>query len=192
LRNFLIEKEEKVLSKKEKDYLLKIARRSIEAGVKGDTPPEITNCPENLTAPSGVFVSIYTFRELRGCIGFIESPRSLIETVVEAAAKAALEDPRFNPLTQDEIQDIELEISVLSPLKEVKDVNEIEVGEHGIVMEQGANRGLLLPQVATEYGWNRETFLNQTARKAGLAINAWKKGDVKIYIFSAEVFDDQN
>jgi AmmeMemoRadiSam system protein A len=181
-----------VLSQKEKDYLLKIARRSIEAGVKGEEPPKISNCPEALMSPSGAFVTIHTFKELRGCIGFTESSRPLVETVIEVAAKAALEDPRFNPLMAEELEDVEIEISVLSPMKEIKDVNEIEVGEHGIMMEQGFNRGLLLPQVAAEYSWNRETFLNQTARKAGLPVNAWKKGDVKIFIFSAEVFDDQH
>ena len=190
--NFSVEMEEIVLAQKEKDYLLKIARRSVEAGVKAEEPPKISNCSEALMNPSGVFVSIHTFKELRGCIGWAESSKPLVETVIEVAAKAALEDPRFNPLTAEELEDIEIEISVLSPMKEIKDVNEIEVGEHGIMMEQGFNRGLLLPQVATEYSWNRETFLNQTARKAGLPVNAWKKGDVKIFIFSAEVFEDQH
>lgn len=181
-----------MLSQQEKDYLLNIARRSIEAGVEGEEPPKFADCPQALMNPSGAFVTIHTFKELRGCIGFTEPSKPLVETVIEVAAKAALQDPRFNPVSQDEIEDIEIEISVLSPMKEIKDVNEIEVGEHGIMMEQGFIRGLLLPQVANEYGWNRETFLNQTARKAGIPAGAWKAGDVKIFIFSAEVFDDRH
>lgn len=181
-----------MLSQQEKDYLLDIARRSIVAGVKGEEPPKFANCPEALMIPSGAFVTILTFKELRGCIGFTEPSKPLAQAVIEVAAKAALQDPRFNPVSQDEIEDIEIEISVLSSMKEIKDVNEIEVGEHGIMMEQGFNRGLLLPQVANEYGWNRETFLNQTARKAGIPAGAWKTGDVKIFIFSAEVFVDRH
>lgn len=115
-----------MFAQKEKDYLLKIARRSVEAGVKGEEPPKIVSCPEALMNPSGAFVTIPTFKELRGCIGWTESAEPLVETVIAVAAKAALEDPRFNPLTAEELEDVEIEISVLSPMKEIKDVNELE------------------------------------------------------------------
>ncbi len=179
-----------MLTKEERKYLLDIARTSIEYGVNKKTHTLPDNYPDVFRKPSGAFVTIHKFGELRGCIGYIEATKPLIETVAETAVHAALHDPRFMPVSIDELEDLELEISILSPLKEITDINEIEVGTHGIVMEQGLNRGLLLPQVPTEYNWDRETFLSQTARKAGLPYDAWKKGNVKIYIFTAEVFND--
>ncbi len=181
-----------MLNKQEKEYLLNIARKSITAAVNHDQPPQPVDCPENLLQPSGAFVTIHKFDDLRGCIGFVEAVKPLIETIVETAAHAAINDPRFLPLTSDDLEDIKIEISVLSPLKLIEDVNEIQVGEHGILMEEGFNRGLLLPQVATEYNWDRETFLNQTARKARLPINAWKKKSTKIRIFTAEIFNEES
>ncbi len=181
-----------MLTKEEKEYLLKIARQSIELAVKGNQPPQPVDCPENLLHPSGAFVTIHKFGDLRGCIGFVEAVKPLVETIIETAAHAAINDPRFLPLSDEDLEDIEIEISVLSSLKLIKDVNEIQVGEHGIFMEEGFNRGLLLPQVATEYSWDRETFLNQTARKARLPINAWKKNTTKIWIFTAEIFNEVN
>lgn len=181
-----------MLTQEEKKYLLNIARQSIELAVKNKILPVPNECPKVFQTPSGAFVTIHKFGELRGCIGYIEATKPLIETIIETASHAALNDPRFMPVSIDELEDLELEISILSPLKEITDVNEIEVGIHGIVMEQGLNRGLLLPQVPTEYNWDRDTFLSQTARKAGLPFDAWKKGNTKISIFTAEIFNDTN
>ena len=133
---------------------------------------------------------MHLHNELRGCIGYIEARFPLCETVEEAAAKAALEDPRFLPLTREEFKQVEIEISVLSPLQKVSNAAEVEVGKHGLVIDDGRSRGLLLPQVATEYGWGREQFLSQTCRKAGLSADAWKKKGVTIYSFTSDVFSE--
>lgn len=180
-----------MLSSDHKKTLLKTARKSIKAAVEGkifDSPRDVSS---ELKEPCGAFVTLHKFGELRGCIGYIEGVLPLIETVKDVAEKAALEDYRFTPVTKDELSNIDIEISVLSPLKLIKNINEIEVGKHGIVMEYRHNRGLLLPQVATEYGWDRETFLNQTARKAGLSVDQWKDPETKIFIFSAEIFGEK-
>jgi len=179
-----------MLSDIEKEFLLQNARRSIEAAVrrKGAALPE--KIPQPLMELCGAFVTLHKGGELRGCIGYIEGLKPLIETIWDAAEKAALEDYRFMPVKPEELHEIEIEISVLSPLKTIQKISEIEIGKHGLIVELGPNRGLLLPQVATEYGWDKETFLNQTAQKAGLHANAWKDPEVKIFIFSAEIFNE--
>jgi AmmeMemoRadiSam system protein A len=127
---------------------------------------------------------------LRGCIGYIKAVKPLWETVQEMAVAAAFHDPRFPSLMPDEVQDLTFEVSVLSPLKRIKDINEIEVGKHGLYIVRGYNSGLLLPQVAAEYKWNRESFLNETCYKAGLPAQAWMDEETEIYTFSADYFDD--
>jgi AmmeMemoRadiSam system protein A len=112
----------------------------------------------------------------------------LYKSVEEMAAAAAFQDPRFPPVSKSELKDLDIEISVLTPFKQITHVSEIEVGKHGIYMERGFYSGLLLPQVATEYGWDRDTFLEHTCRKAGLPPDAWKDKDTRIYIFSADIF----
>jgi AmmeMemoRadiSam system protein A len=178
------------LSVADKKELLRIARASI-ASALGNLPggrSEHIEVP--LTEHCGAFVTLHLRGELRGCIGYIEARFPLYETIEEAAAKAAFEDPRFLPLTEEEFENVEIEISVLSPLKKVSGVDEIEVGKHGLVIDAGYTRGLLLPQVATEYGWEREQFLSQTCRKAGLPSDAWKKKGVTIYSFTSDVFSE--
>jgi AmmeMemoRadiSam system protein A len=128
--------------------------------------------------------------ELRGCIGYIEPKLPLAVTVQEVAQKAAFEDPRFPELTRQELSVVEIEVSILTPVERVKDIEEIEIGTHGLVVESGATRGLLLPHVATMYHWDREQFLQQTSVKAGLPPDAWKKSGVAIYKFSTETFSD--
>ena len=140
---------------------------------------------------SGAFVSLHEDRELRGCIGYVDPVKSLYKTVIDAAAKAALEDPRFPPVSREELPYIDIEISMLSPLKEIRKVDEIEIGKHGLVVELGHHRGLLLPQVATEAGWDKHTFLHQTFRKSGLPEHLWHHKDLKIYSFTAEVFGER-
>jgi AmmeMemoRadiSam system protein A len=181
-----------MLSKSEKQFLLEIARASVGAAVRLETAPKRGDCPPVILRPSGAFVTLHEKGELRGCIGYIEAIKPMIDTVREVAAKAATSDPRFAPVTPEELPILEIEISVISPMKRIQNIDEIEVGKHGLLLERGMYRGLLLPQVATEYGWDRETFLNQTARKAGLEPTAWKKPGTTIYTFTAEIFGERS
>ncbi|RCK71793.1 MAG: putative ACR [Ignavibacteriae bacterium] len=179
-----------VFTKKEKEILLQNAHLAIHAAVKGEPIPTAEKFTELLNLPTGAFVSIYKFGELRGCIGYVEPRKNLLQTVIDAAYNAAVNDIRFNPVKVEELEDISIEISVISNLKEIKDISEIEVGTHGLIIEEGEKIGILLPQVASDYSWDRETFLNQTARKAGLPYDAWKKENVKIYIFTADIINE--
>ena len=176
------------LSEQEKKILHHIAKMVIENKVKGKTVPEFNVDSPILKENRGAFVTIQKKGQLRGCIGYIEGRGPLYRTVVEMAEAAAFRDPRFMPVNERELPDLDIEISVLTPLKKVTDVNEIEVGKHGIYIKKGWNSGLLLPQVATEYGWDRQTFLEHTCNKAGLPSNAWKDKNTEIYIFSADIF----
>jgi AmmeMemoRadiSam system protein A len=178
------------LSTDDKKELLRIARESIDAALKSKPTPPFPATSKTLNQLCGAFVTLHLIGELRGCIGYIEPRFPLRETVEEVAQKAALEDPRFPPLSAQELDKVEIEISVLSPLKKVSDVNEIVVGTHGLVIDAGYTRGLLLPQVATEWGWEREQFLSQTCRKAGLQADAWKQKKVTIYSFTSAVFSE--
>lgn len=178
------------LSEDDKRELLRIARSSIESALTETPMKSNVSYSGSTTEPSGAFVTLRLHNDLRGCIGYIEARLPLFKTVEEVAQKAAFEDPRFPPLSVDELQEVEIEISVLSPLRKISDVNEIEVGRHGLVIDAGYTRGLLLPQVATEYGWNREQFLSHTARKAGLPPDAWKHQGVELYVFTSDVFSE--
>lgn len=181
-----------MLSKAEKNALLKIARDAIEARAKNEARlPNPSIGSEALKADSGAFVSLHKNGRLRGCIGVFASQEPLWKTVQENAVAAAFSDPRFSPVEAEELPDIDIEISVLSPLKEVADTNEIEVGRHGIFVMKGRKRGVLLPQVATEYGFDRETFLCETCLKADLPEDAWQNG-ASVYTFEAEVFGEKD
>jgi AmmeMemoRadiSam system protein A len=181
---------EKELNTNEKAALLNIARKAIETyvctGKKYVEPRE----EKALNRRNGCFVSIKQAGQLRGCIGNFQSELPLFREVAEMAIASASKDPRFYPLKEEDLEDFALEISVLSPLKKSDSIDEIEVGKHGIYLEKGYYRGVLLPQVATEYDWDRETFLSQTCLKAGLPTNAWQAEDTEIYIFSAQIFGD--
>jgi uncharacterized protein len=144
----------------------------------------------HLADPCGAFVTIHLHGDLRGCIGYIESPTALGNVVQDVARKAAFEDPRFPPLSEEEFKNAKLEISVLSPLRKVASPEEVVVGTHGAVIESGNMRGLLLPQVPVEYGWDRDTFLDNLARKGGLPRSAWKDLKAEIFVFTAEVFGE--
>lgn len=179
------------LTNEEKKTLLTLARESIKeylATGKRATLPKET---ENLKTECGAFVTLHKKGRLRGCIGNMVGQGPLIETVREMAIAAATGDPRFHRMTAEELSDIDIEISVLSPLKRIHDVSEIKVGTHGILMNRGMYHGVLLPQVATEYGWDRETFLEETCHKAGLPSEAWKDKETSIEIFSAQVFGEK-
>jgi hypothetical protein len=188
------EKEEKKvgidmgLADKDKKLLKEIARKSVECSVRREPLPEFKIESEILKENRGAFVTIEKHGNLRGCIGYIQAIKPLYITIQEMAESAALKDPRFPPVTPEELDDLELEISVLTPLKKIKDVNEIEVGTHGIYIKSGHFSGLLLPQVATDYGWNRLTFLQQTCHKAGMDSDCWKRKETEIYVFSADIF----
>lgn len=179
-----------MLTEEERRFLKRAARDAIECELQGSELPQYEAMPSTLTEPRGAFVTLQKNGRLRGCIGYIEAVKPLIETVQEVAVKAALEDPRFPPVTADELNQVHVEISVLSPLEKVSDINTIEIGKHGLLLELAGRRGLLLPQVATEYGWDRVTFLENTAQKAGLPPDAWKHPAVQIYKFSAEIFGE--
>lgn len=173
----------------EKETLRKIALDAIRSRCLKQPMPEIpVQDSSNLQKPLGAFVSLHKRGELRGCIGMVEGPGPLFKTVKEMAVQAAFADPRFMPLTSGELDELDLEISVLTPLVQIKDPSEIEVGKHGLVVRRRSHSGLLLPQVATEYGWDRYQFLEWTCRKASLPPDAWKDAETRIYIFSADIF----
>ncbi len=175
------------LSQEEKQRLKKLAREAIEGILfgKDNDPIELT---EQLKEKCGAFVTIKNRGALRGCIGYIRGYLPLHETVKDMAVQAAFHDPRFDPVNKDEWHDVDIEISVLTPMKKIDDISEIEVGLHGLYIEKGTHSGLLLPQVATEQKWDRTAFLEYTCFKAGLPKDAWKAKDIDIFIFSAEVF----
>lgn len=179
------------MNEQERKQLLQLARETIVAVVNRQPLPQTDNPAPAFLVQSGCFVTIKRQGQLRGCIGNFVSERPLWETVREMAVSAATRDPRFRPMQQGELADFDLEISVLSPLHEIKSVDEIQVGQHGLYIIKGSSHGVLLPQVATEYGWDRETFLCQTCRKAGLPADAWQQPDCRILSFSAEVFGDE-
>jgi len=176
------------LSEQDKKTLHHIAKTVIENKATGKAVPDFKIDSPILTENRGAFVTINKKGQLRGCIGYIEGRGPLHKTVEEMAEAAAFRDPRFSPVKEKELPDLTIEISVLTPLRRITDVREIEVGKHGIYMRKGWYSGLLLPQVATEYGWDRQTFLEHTCNKAGLPSQAWKDKDTEIYIFSADIF----
>jgi AmmeMemoRadiSam system protein A len=178
------------LTTADKQLLLHVARDSIEAHLKGKAATPVKTDSPGLCEARGAFVSLHRRGQLRGCIGYIEAIKPLLQTIREMAAAAAFHDPRFRPLQANELDDLEIEISVLGPLRLIKSTDEIEVGKHGLYIVRGLNRGLLLPQVATQYHWDRLPFLEQTCGKAGLPPDAWADPDTKIYVFSAVIFSD--
>ena len=183
---------EQPLRQQDKKLLLDIARQTVEVLARTGKKPELpASLPDSVKGRQGAFVTIHKRGQLRGCIGTFTGEGELAVTVQRMARSAGWEDPRFSPLGEKELFDIDLEISVLSPLREINDVDEIEVGKHGIYITRGFHRGVLLPQVAVEQGWDRDTFLSHTCLKAGLSPDAWKKEKLKIEVFTAEVFGEK-
>ena len=179
------------LSESDQLLLLKIARTAVLAYLSGKSarPPEITSGP--LSETHSVFVSLHEGEnELRGCIGNIHPTTPLYRTTAECAIQAAVADPRFMPLTIEELVRVGFEISVLSPMEKVDSIQTIQVGRDGLFISKDASRGLLLPQVATDNDWDRERFLAETCRKAGLKPNDWKEG-ATIFRFTAHVFEEK-
>lgn len=175
------------LSDEDKKELKQLARDAIEEVLfaKGRCERRVS---DSLKERGGAFVTLKHKGELRGCIGYTEAILPVCDAVEKMAVQSAFHDPRFCALEKDEWKDIDIEISVLSPMKKIEAIDEIEVGVHGLYIERGGCAGLLLPQVATEYGWDKKTFLEYTCQKAGLPRDAWKSRDTAIYVFSAQVF----
>jgi AmmeMemoRadiSam system protein A len=182
-----------MLNREQRTRLLGIARNSISDVLAGRRPDlRAGDFDEALRRLSGAFVSLHNHdRQLRGCIGSVHPVHPLYEAVSTSAINAAFRDPRFLPLQKDELSDIHIEISVMSPIVPVINLEEIEVGRDGLIVSRGRHAGLLLPQVATEYGWDRQTFLKHTCLKAGLPPDAWSLPDCRIERFSAEVFAEE-
>jgi len=180
------------LSEQDQSYLLKIARQVILAKCQnsklGLEVPKATILHEK----RGAFVTLNKHDQLRGCLGFVEGFKPLYQTITEMAEAAAFEDPRFPKVQLNEVEDLKIEISVLTPLDLIQDIDQIKVGIHGLLIKKGNYQGLLLPQVATHYNWDRYTFLNQTCLKAGLQIDSWRDSNVEIYIFSAQIFSESD
>jgi len=178
------------LTDSDRQILLQIARNSVQSHLLSEAPG-LTDVPDGvLTEPHGIFVSLHKRGELRGCIGNVHPAGPLFRSAADCAVAAAAGDPRFAPLALGELPDVEFEISVLSPMQHVHDVSDIEIGKHGLLISKRNARGLLLPQVATTYGWTRERFLQETCRKAGLRPDDWKDG-ATIESFSALVFGEK-
>ncbi|HEY3308389.1 MAG TPA: AmmeMemoRadiSam system protein A [Desulfuromonadaceae bacterium] len=178
------------LSQPEQDELLKIARDTIVAYLTTGKASLVETSFSGLCSQSGCFVTIKQQGKLRGCIGNFVSEAPLYKLVQEMAISAATKDPRFYPMKQDDLEHFELDISVLSPLWKIESLDEIQVGQHGLYIIKDTYQGVLLPQVASEYGWDRDTFLKHTCLKAGLPEDAWQK-DCEIYIFNAQVFGEK-
>ena len=175
----------------ERRELLDIARAAIAAALEG-RDADARGTTSAALGPGAAFVTLHHGGELRGCIGRLEPGDRLADVVADCAVSAATRDPRFPQLTTRELtHGTEIEISVLSPMQQVASPEEIEVGRDGLLIRQGPHSGLLLPQVATEWGWDRETFLAQTCRKAGLPLDAWKRG-AEVSRFQAEIFNESN
>lgn len=182
-------KSEDWLGKEEQEVLLQIARKTLQSYLSEGKVSEFEVESKSLKEKRGAFVTLKKKGRLRGCIGHIEADKPLYEVVSEMAIAAATQDPRFSPVTLDELSEIDIEISVLSPFKEVNDIDEIEIGRDGLLIRKGFASGLLLPQVPVEWGWDRDEFLRQVSLKAGLPPDAWKSAD--LYRFTAQVFGER-
>ncbi len=180
---------------KDKRVLLQIARNSIESAIITDTPNhqtqiEITS-PE-LNEKNGAFVTLKTQGKLRGCMGRMISDIPLYKLVSEMAVSSATEDSRFNQIQPSELKNLEIDISVLSPLQKIEDPLAFELGRHGIYIKKKSRNGCFLPQVATDTGWTKEEFLSQCcSMKAGLAPDEWKKKNIEVYIFTSEIISER-
>lgn len=174
------------LTTDEKQTLLFIARTSIERVIAGKPERSLPPLTAKLLKPCGAFVTLKVGANLRGCIGYVEPKKPLHQTVRESAIKAAKDDPRFNPVSSMELNSIQLEVSVLSPLIPLQSPEELNIGTHGIYIIYNGNRGLLLPQVATEMKWTSQEFLENVSLKAGLTKDSWKEPQAKLFMFTTD------
>lgn len=183
-----------MLNREQRQTLLEIARTSIERVLSGQRPSiDDGSIDAALKQPSGAFVTLRTRDgELRGCIGSIRPTAPLFQAVSSSALSAAFRDPRFPPVRADEMSDIVVEISAMGPIEPVASIDDIVVGRDGLIVSDNRTAGLLLPQVATEQGWDRERFLDHTCIKAGLPRGSWRSKDCRIEKFEAEVFGEDD
>jgi AmmeMemoRadiSam system protein A len=179
---------DELVSPGDQQRLLRLAREALDARVHRRTPPPVERGGA-LDWPRGAFVTIHAHGDLRGCLGQIGPDAPLADTIAHLSAVVSDSDPRFDPVTPSELSGIEIEISVLTPEREVTSPEEVEVGRHGVIIEEGGRRGLLLPQVATEQRWDRDTLLSHACLKARLPPDAWRRG-AKILVFEAQVFGE--
>jgi len=187
-----VEMQKTLLDEQQRKRLLEIARDTIRTYLETGKVPEVDEKDETFNREMGAFVTLHKDGQLRGCIGNIIGRGPLYLTVRDMAIQASTEDRRFSKVTLAELDKIDIEISVLSELEQVADASKIEMGVHGVLVRRGFSSGVFLPQVATETGWSRDEFMsNLCAHKAGLLPNAWKKGEVDIFIFTAEVFGEK-
>lgn len=181
-----------MLNKEQKQILLKLARDTIEKYITTGIILKYENKDPVLNEKCGAFVTIHKKGQLRGCIGMIQATQELHKTIVEMAIESSTGDPRFSPVIPEELNEIDIEISVLTPPKKIKSIDEITLGKHGVIVRKGNRSGVFLPQVATETGWDKKTFLEQLCiGKAGLPKDAYLDKDIDIYIFEAEVFGEK-
>jgi AmmeMemoRadiSam system protein A len=178
------------LSYNDRRELLALARHAISEAVRQQRIPDLPPTSQRLAERGGAFVTIRCDGKLRGCIGRVDTANALAETVAQCAISAALQDPRFRPLKEEEIPRLELEISVVSEPTPIT-FEEVEVGTHGIVVSRAARRGLLLPQVAVERNWSATQLIEETCRKAGLEPGAWRDPETRLYAFTALVFSER-
>lgn len=186
--------EEKTVNEKEEKILLELSRKTLETYIlKGEKEAFPGEPSENLKKISGMFVTLHKNGHLRGCIGYITGKEPLYRAAVDLTVASAVHDSRFRPVSKEELADIDIEISVMSPLRRITNADEIIMGVHGVVVKKGFHQGVFLPQVATETGWDKETFLRELcSQKAGLEPDAWKKPDTELYIFSAQIFGEKD
>ena len=185
-----------LLADRERQFLLQTARHALTSAVeRGASHKNIHLSGECIELPSldvgGAFVTLRRQRRLRGCIGQLASELPLVEMIAYCARAAALEDPRFDPVALQELGEIDIELSILSRPEDVT-LAQIEAGKHGLIVSSGWQRGLLLPQVAREYGWSAQHFLEETCVKGGLERNAWRIDSTRIQAFTAEVFSESS
>ena len=178
-----------MITEADRETLLGIARDAISVSLGGLVDPAQVRSGQ-VDRHAGAFVTLHTGGELRGCIGHVEADKSLADVVASCAVSAAKADPRFTPISRGELGALAIEISVLGEFERVASLADIEVGRHGLLVEDGWRRGLLLPQVAPEWGWDAAQFVAQTCRKAGLASDAWPSRGATLYRFEAEVFGE--
>jgi uncharacterized protein len=187
-----------MISQMEGEFLVKLARKTIETYIKDGTIVDIPKeTPKNLKEDMGVFVTLYSLNQLRGCIGYPEPVKPLVQATIDVAIGAATQDPRFPPLNVNELVDVSVEVSVLTPPKSIEVfkpseyLEKVTIGVDGLIVEMGVYRGLLLPQVPLEWGWDEEEFLGNTCMKAGLSLDCWLQEGVKIYSFQSQIFKEK-
>lgn len=178
-----------ILSPDDRRALCEIARESIASKLL-HREPSYGDPSDGCLQSGGVFVTLRENSQLRGCIGHMQSSRPLVETVKDMALAAAFEDPRFVPLSKTEYPEIDIEITVLGPMKRIHGKDDFELGTQGLYIIARGRAGVLLPQVATEYGWDKEEFLNHVCIKAGLPVSAWRDPAAELYAFEGLVFSE--